>query len=112
MYDKRPKICRGYKMSDCDYTGKEYDYEMHFTNDHQMEEYMKIKFGDKVLDKLKRNEIGDDGYIFCGGNTRRDFETLITAAKHIGHPVKIVTMDDGVISRHGSFLHELCLFDD
>lgn len=52
MYDIRPKICRGYKMSDCDYTGKEYDYELHFTNDRQMEEYMKIKFGDKVFEKL------------------------------------------------------------
>jgi len=53
IYEKRPKICRGYKMSDCDYTGNEYDYELHFKNAHQMEEYMKIKFGEKVLDKLK-----------------------------------------------------------
>ena len=53
IYDKRPKICRGYKMEDCDYTGHEYDYELHFKNAGQMEEYMKIKFGEKVLDKLK-----------------------------------------------------------
>ena len=53
IYEKRPKICRGYKIDDCDYTGDEYDYEMHFTNDRQMEEYMKIKFGDKVLEKLE-----------------------------------------------------------
>jgi Fe-S-cluster containining protein len=52
MYEKRPKICRGYKMADCDYTSADYGYELHFKNDRQMEEYMKIKFGEKVLDKL------------------------------------------------------------
>ena len=53
IYDLRPKICRGYKMDECDFTGNEYDYELHFTSAHQMEEYMKIKFGEKVFDKLK-----------------------------------------------------------
>ena len=53
IYDKRPKICRGYRTADCDLTGEDYDFELHFTNDHQMEEYMKIKFGDNVLEKLK-----------------------------------------------------------
>ncbi len=53
MYDKRPKICRGYDIKECDFTGRDYDYELHFKNDHQMEEYMKIKFGENVLDNLK-----------------------------------------------------------
>ena len=52
-YDKRPKICRGYETEDCDFTSNEYDYELHFTTDKQMEEYMKIKFSENVLDKLK-----------------------------------------------------------
>jgi Fe-S-cluster containining protein len=52
-YDKRPKICRGYETEDCDFTGNNYDHELYFTTDKQMEEYMKIKFGDKVFDKLK-----------------------------------------------------------
>ena len=52
IYDTRPKICRGYQMDDCDFTGCEYDYELHFTDAHQMEEYMKIKFGADVLDNL------------------------------------------------------------
>jgi len=56
IYDKRPKICRGYEIETCDFTSNEYDYELHFTDDHQMEEYMKIKFGDKVLDKLERKK--------------------------------------------------------
>ncbi len=53
IYDTRPKICRGYKVEDCDFTGDDYDYDLHFTNDRQMEEYMKIKFGEKVFDKLE-----------------------------------------------------------
>ena len=53
IYDVRPKICRGYKVEDCDFTGNDYDYELHFTNDKQMEEYMKIKFGEKIFDKLE-----------------------------------------------------------
>ena len=52
IYDKRPNICRGYKTADCDFTGNEYDYELHFQNAEQMEAYMKIKFGENVLDNL------------------------------------------------------------
>ncbi|HEV56756.1 MAG TPA: YkgJ family cysteine cluster protein [Phycisphaerales bacterium] len=53
IYSMRPKICRGYKTEDCDLTGDDYDYEMHFTSDKQMEEYMRIKFSDKVFEKLE-----------------------------------------------------------
>jgi glycosyltransferase involved in cell wall biosynthesis len=48
----------------------------------------------------------DDGYIFCGGNTRRDFKTLIDAVRDLPLPVTIVTMDDAVIAGHGSELDE------
>ena len=53
IYEKRPKICRGYNHSDCDYVEGHYDYELHFTNDKQMEEYIKIKFGNNVSEKKK-----------------------------------------------------------
>ena len=56
IYDKRPKICRSYEIDTCDFTGDDYDHELHFKDDKQMEEYMKIKFGDKVLDKLERKK--------------------------------------------------------
>lgn len=56
MYEKRPGICRNYTEETCDFTGEDYDYEMHFLDDHQMEEYMKIKFGSKVLDKLNKKK--------------------------------------------------------
>ena len=53
MYEMRPKICRGYHTDNCDLSGDDYGYELHFTNDRQMEEYMRIKFGDKVFSKLE-----------------------------------------------------------
>ncbi|MHC4076728.1 MAG: YkgJ family cysteine cluster protein [Planctomycetota bacterium] len=53
IYIKRPKICRGYRTADCDLTEGQYDYELHFTNDKQMEEYIKIKFGNNVKEKAK-----------------------------------------------------------
>lgn len=53
IYDTRPKICRGYKTADCDLIEGEYDYELHFTNDKQMLEYMKVKFDNNVSEKFK-----------------------------------------------------------
>ena len=53
IYSKRPRICRGYRHSDCDMVEGEYDYELHFTNDNQMEEYIKIKFDNNATEKKK-----------------------------------------------------------
>lgn len=53
IYKKRPRICRGYSRRNCDLAEGEYDYELHFTNDKQMEEYMKIKFGNNITEKRK-----------------------------------------------------------
>ena len=55
-YALRPKICRQYKTDDCDKTSDEYGYELHFLDDKQMEEYMRIKFGRKVFEKLDRKK--------------------------------------------------------
>ena len=51
IYEKRPGICRKYKHGDCDFVEGEYDYELHFTNDREMEEYIKIKFDNNVIEK-------------------------------------------------------------
>jgi len=53
IYDKRPRICRRYRHADCDYVEGKYDYELHFTSDKQMQEYMKIKFDNNVTEKQK-----------------------------------------------------------
>ena len=54
IYDKRPRICRQYRHSTCDFVEGEYDYELHFTSAEQMEEYIKAKFGNSVKKKKKR----------------------------------------------------------
>ncbi len=55
-YENRPNICRKYRHSDCDFTEGEYDYELHFTNDSQMDEYIKIKFDNNVKEKSKQKK--------------------------------------------------------
>ncbi|MFC1765218.1 YkgJ family cysteine cluster protein [Planctomycetota bacterium] len=51
IYERRPKICHSYSDDGCDFTSGEYDYELHFTNDQQMEEYMRIKFDNNMIEK-------------------------------------------------------------
>ncbi len=51
IYAQRPRICRGYRHADCDFIKGEYDYELHFTDDRQMAEYIRIKFDNNVLEK-------------------------------------------------------------
>lgn len=41
-------------------------------------------------------KIGDEGYIFAGGNTARDYRTFIEAVKSIDHPVFIATTIEGI----------------
>jgi len=53
IYDKRPRICRQYSHADCDFVEGKYDYELHFTSDKQMEEYIKIKFDNNTIEKQK-----------------------------------------------------------
>ncbi len=56
IYETRPKICRKYRHSDCDFSEGEYDYELHFTDDRQMAEYMKIKFDNNVTEKQTKKK--------------------------------------------------------
>jgi glycosyltransferase involved in cell wall biosynthesis len=48
----------------------------------------------------------DAGYVFCGGNTRRDFGTLIAAARMLPFPFRIVTMGNAIINENGSTLDD------
>jgi Fe-S-cluster containining protein len=56
IYPKRPRLCRTYSTKDCDYTEGEYEYELHFVNDKQMEEYIQIKFGNNHTEKPRRKK--------------------------------------------------------
>ena len=56
IYDRRPKICRGYTVDTCDRSEGEYDYHLHFTNDREMEEYIKVKFDNNIKEKQKNKK--------------------------------------------------------
>jgi glycosyltransferase involved in cell wall biosynthesis len=79
-------------------------YERHYGIPKHRFRYVPFKINryNRVIQTVTR----DDGYVFCGGNTRRDFKTLIDAVRGLSIPVKIVTMNDSVISGHGSVLDE------
>jgi glycosyltransferase involved in cell wall biosynthesis len=68
------------------------------------EKFSYVPFKVNGLEMIQQIKSTDQGYIFCGGNTRRDFNTLIEASKHIDYPVRIVTMGDGEITKYGSAL--------
>ena len=53
IYKDRPRICREYTTKDCDLIEGEYDYDLHFVDDRQMQEYLKIKFGNNKTEKRK-----------------------------------------------------------
>lgn len=46
----------------------------------------------------------DDGYIFCGGRSRRDFTTFFQAVETLGYPVKLLTGTEAEINIQGSSL--------
>ncbi len=77
-------------------------YERHYGIPHGRFRYVPFKIN--RYERVVQTATRDDGYIFCGGNTRRDFATLIAAMRDLPLPVRIVTMNDDVIAGHGSVL--------
>jgi uncharacterized protein len=55
IYPKRPEICRRHKAKGCERDTDEYDYELHFTDDIQMEEYIKVKFDNNLTPSGRQN---------------------------------------------------------
>ena len=63
-----------------------------------------VPFKINRLDLIEKSVPTDEGYVFCGGKTRRDFATLFEAVKGTDLPVKVVTTENSDIRQHGSFL--------
>jgi len=55
IYHKRPKICREYNPDNCDFTNGQYDYDLYFEDDRQMEAYMGVNFPQKAAKKFGRS---------------------------------------------------------
>lgn len=80
----------------------------------ELQQYMRIPASRFVFIPFKVNQlelvlatpVTDGGYIFCGGKTRRDFDTFIAAVSQLPYPVKIVTTSNDDIAQHGSYLAE------
>ena len=70
-------------------------------------DYIPFKINQREL--VDRTVSTDGGYIFCGGKTRRDFDTFIAAVESLPYPVKIVTTSNDDIAEHGSYLAERSL---
>jgi glycosyltransferase involved in cell wall biosynthesis len=51
--------------------------------------------------------VTDQGYIFVGGRSRRDFRTLFEAVKDLPYPVKVLTAHEADIRPHGSTMEGL-----
>lgn len=55
-----------------------------------------------ALDLILRTTSGDDGYVFSGGKSRRDFQTFVRAIAPLGIPAKIMTSPEHDSRRHGT----------
>jgi glycosyltransferase involved in cell wall biosynthesis len=66
-----------------------------------------IPFKINGIELIRAAKIVDEGYIFTGGRSRRDFATLFAAVAPLGYPVKIVTSSEADMRPHGSTLEGL-----
>ena len=58
---------------------------------------------------IQQAAVSDEGYIFVGGRSRRDFATLFEAVRDLPYPVKIMTAQEPEIVPHGSSLAGLAV---
>ena len=70
------------------------------------EKFRYVPFKINQYELIQQVQPKDEGYIFCGGKTRRDFPTLFEAIKDLGYPVKVVTTHNDDIAQHGSYLND------
>ena len=53
IYEKRPRICRGYSTDNCEYNGGDYDYQHLFTSAEQLETYARKRLRKARLRRKK-----------------------------------------------------------
>jgi glycosyltransferase involved in cell wall biosynthesis len=61
------------------------------------------------LERIRIQETSDQGYLFCGGRSRRDFATLFEAIAPLGYPLKLVTSPEPQNIQNGSSLAGLTI---
>jgi glycosyltransferase involved in cell wall biosynthesis len=63
-----------------------------------------INFKLNGYELIRNASITDEGYIFCGGRSRRDFACLFKAVEPLGYKVKLLTSSESEMAPHGSTL--------
>jgi glycosyltransferase involved in cell wall biosynthesis len=71
------------------------------------DKFQYIPFKINSWELVQATTTGDEGYIFVGGRSRRDFRTLFEAVRPLPYPVKILTASEADINPHGSTLSGL-----
>ena len=68
------------------------------------ERFRYVPYKINAYELVARQAVSDEGYIFCGGRSRRDFAALFAAAGDLGYPVKLITSRESELGVHGSSL--------
>ncbi len=66
-----------------------------------------IPFKINGYELIRDAQTRDEGYIFSGGRSRRDFATFFAAVEGLGYPIKLLTGRESDLTPHGSSLHGL-----
>lgn len=64
-----------------------------------------IPFKINSVELIRQTPVTDEGYVFSGGRSRRDFATFFAAVEPLGYPVKVVTSTEAEMRPHGSTLN-------
>jgi glycosyltransferase involved in cell wall biosynthesis len=70
------------------------------------EQFRYVPFKINSYETILRTECSDEGYIFCGGLSRRDFNALFQAVSGLDCRVVVLTAPNPVLTQHGSFLDD------
>jgi glycosyltransferase involved in cell wall biosynthesis len=71
-----------------------------------------VPFKVNAFELIQATPVRDDGYIFSGGRSRRDFATFFAAVQPLEYPVKLVTSGEEDLTPHGSSMHGLPVPDN
>ena len=63
-----------------------------------------VPFKVNAIERIRQTPATDEGFIFCGGRSQRDFATFFAAVEPLGYPVKIVTSPEAEMRPHRSSL--------
>jgi glycosyltransferase involved in cell wall biosynthesis len=63
-----------------------------------------VPFKINAWELIENTPSTDEGYIFSGGRSRRDFATFFAAVRDLGYPVRLITGREADLAPHGSSL--------